>query len=457
MARDLPIPYHVENPSFTEHTVNPSKKTPGVVFNQRPRTKTTTKYPFVCSTIIDSDFGDAEYPKYINTIQEFKDEYGDTETESVSQALDFLSYSPSLLVQRCLGQDAFNATMDGFTLNKITSDEMFNDLDEEIFLEGKTIRYIARHPGKGGNKISIAMFTKEEIQENKYIYAGLKARDIISNLDIRDYCIVIFRKNIIKEVFVTPYNDLESINLSSRLVYVKFNRYNELLDGLYDGNEGYYSGNLLLNDGNTNRYSCIGDGNISIYGGDLSFYDGNECNIVSIHKFFGDSVINLDRGISHKPTRTDLEVSADDFNNILNFDIDLHLGNNVMLKRRDVVNIIGCPEGVSQAIDFKNAYEVSNQSTLSTAYFIYGIKRVNKTKRNFCGEYAGLRCSVVLKEGLGISTSKLSKPLSTKPQDLKTNPSTADITILYNNGINTVHNYKGTVSCNGEIINESTS
>jgi len=80
------------------------------------------------------------------------------------------------------------------------------------------------------------------------------------------------------------------------------------------------------------------------------------------------------------------------------------------------------------------------------------MKILDKEELNCSADYAGLRSKEVLTNGLGISTSKISKPLSINR--LKTHPSLEDIDLLYQNGINIVHKYRNIIYCNGEILHE---
>jgi hypothetical protein len=281
-------------------------------------------------------------------------------------------------------------------------------------------------------------------------------------MDEMCYCVAVFKDDDdgstdLKEMFVVPFNDLESINTQSELVYVRLNAYNDFLDGLYDGNEYTYSGNLIFADGDVGRYYYGYDGNLQLLDGNVGFYDGvNFNNITYIVKFYGGNIMGLVNGSSQKPTLSELEETADILDNKIDYDIDLHIGNNVTLFRDDCVNIVGTPKGVIQAIDFKLVFDArrstyQREKTQNT-FFVYGVKMLEKAEIDCSADYAGLRSKDILTHGLGRSTSKITKPFKIKR--LKTSPSPAEMDMMYQNGINIVNNSRGTIFCNGEIIHE---
>ncbi len=434
---------------------------PSVKINRKPIQKSKDKYNFVTSILIESEQGTNE-PIYINSSQELIDIYGDIITKDMKYCLSFLTYSPSLLVQRTFGQKSYNASTKNFPSIKINNYEDFNAFPENDFLLDKTstkqsIRFIAQTVGAAGNFIKVSLFTVEELKINATIYSNFKAKDIIQGMDDMCYCCAVFKDNGIiselKEVFVIPFNDLESINTQSNYIYVKFNTYNEFLDKLYDGNKSKWGGNILLADGNESRFFYGYDGKLKLIDGKVVLADGNEINLnVYIYKFYNSSIIALSDGITEKAHLDDMKESCEDLNNTLNYDIDLHIGNNITLFRKDCVNIVGTPRGINQAIDFKLIFDTYTKNKIENTMFVYGTKIVDKEEINCAADIAGLKSKEVLTNGLGISTSKITKPLNILK--LKTAPSIAEMDILYQNGINTVHNSKGIIYCNGEIIHQ---
>ena len=459
---DLPIPFSPETPEFNENYSKNFRGAPDVDFNYPTRGRDTQRYPFVTSIIIESEQGEPNLPTYINNISDFIDEFGDENNVDFKRCISFLQYSPSLLVTRCVGVNSYNSSSENFPLLRVDNFEEFTNIDEEVFLkdnngEDQTIRFIAKTPGKDGNRIRIALFTSEEVKNNAVIYKDFKAKDIINGLNDLNYCIAIFKdyefgnKTDIKEIFVLPFNNVESINIQSNYVYCKVNAYNDFLDGMYDGNEGVYEGNVLFADGDVGRYYYGYDGNVQLIDGNIGYYDGEEFNSITfIRKFFGQTIIKLQDGITEKPTLTDLESTAEILGDIFNYLIDLHIANNVCLYRDDVVNILDVPKGVEQAIDFKNVFDIRNNKK-SKNFFVYGKKFLDKEEHGLSSDYAGLRSLTVLEEGLGVSSSKITKTF--KLDRLKTTLSASETDLLFEHGINSIKNYKGTISCIGEVIN----
>jgi len=445
---------------FQEHYADSFKGAPGVIINHVPTQKTQSKYNFVTSILIESEQGPNE-PTFINTSEELLNIYGDIITNDMKHCLSFLNYSPSLLVQRTYGNESWNASTEDFPLIKITGYEQFRTFPEEDFLLDATVRFIAQTPGKAGNFLKVSLFTTEELRSNSPIYGDYKARDIIQGMDDMCYCVAIFKDTgssiKLKEVFVVPFNDLESINTQSKYVYVRLNAYNDFLDGLYDGNEHFWSGNRLFADGDVGRYFYGYDGNLQLIDGNVGLYDGNDNNqITYIVKFFNDTIMHLGDGLTERASFLDMEESCEDLDNTLNYDIDLHIANNITLFRKDCVNIVGTPKGIEQALDFKLVFDARrstyDKEKTKNTMFVYGTKILDKKEINCSGDVAGIRSKEILTNGLGISTSKITKPLSIK--SLKTNPSVAEMYFLYQNGINIVHNSRGIVYCNGEILHQ---
>ena len=441
------LPVIPTNPYIPTENISESfSGIPGVKINYPMTHKDDTLYPFVTSMIVECDQGEIDLPTPINNIMDYMEIFGDENNTHLVNAASFLQYSPSLLVTRCSGSHAYNASTEGFSRIKINTYEEFIDTGEDNFLENQSLRFIAQHPGNGGNKLRVSIFSTTELKLNKEIYNGYYAKDIINGMDDNSCCVTIFKESgkstKIKEIFIIPFMNIESINTMSKYVYVRLNINVEMLDGLYDGNEGYYGGNLIFADGNVSRYyrECS---------------DERYC-VENMIKFFGSSIMILVGGVTNKALKSDLKETSEILDNIMDHNIDLHLGNNVKLQRKDCVNILGTPKGVIQAIDYKEVQDLT-QSSLNESkntFFIYGTKKINKYETNMASDYAGLRSITVLSEGLGVSNSKLSKPFNLRV--LKTAPSLFEMERLYQSGINVVHNYKGIVICDGEIINKST-
>jgi len=454
-------PSTIEKPKFIEKKVSNYRGVPGVKLGITKSQKSQNKYNFVTSIIIESEKGTPNTPIYINNISEFNNEYGNIITKETKYALSFLYYSPSLLVTRVLGDNSFNSSTENFQRIRIDNFEEFTEMSEDVFLDSASIRFIAQTPGKEGNLLAVSLFTTEELKNNKIIHMNYKAQDIIKGMDDMCYCIAVFKDDVsgrpdlteLKEIFVVPFNDVESINTQSEYVYCRINAYNNYLDDIYDGNQTRYNGNLLYNDGNGGKYFYGYDGNIELIDGVLGFYDGNVFNqILFIDKFYDDTIMNLVNGESEKATPDNINDAAEILDNKMDYNIDLHIGINSILTRSDCVNIVGTPKGIIQAIDFKMVMDSQTKRSKNpnNIFYIYGIKSLDNEEMNCSADYAGLRSKDILTNGLGRSTSKITTPLSV-PR-LKTNPSLGDIDKLYQNGINIVRKYNNIIYCNGEVI-----
>jgi hypothetical protein len=462
---DLPIPHAPNGPVFDEEYKNNYRGAPGVNIGHKITQKTPDRYDFVTSIVIESEQGEPNKPTYINTPQELIDIYGTKITKDMKYALSFLFYSPSLLVSRSIGLQSYNSSTKDFPLIKVNNYEDFKSIPEDDFLQDATVRFIAQTPGSDGDLLKVSLFTVEELSRNANIYNNFNAQDIIKGMDDMCYCVAIFKDDQsmkpeltkLKEVFVIPFNDLESINIQSKLVYCRLNAYNDFLDGLYDGNDYTYTGNIVYADGDAGRYFYGYDGNLELIDGNIVLRDGNEYNnITYVVKFYDGNIMSLGNGNTQKANIYELEETASELDNVLNYNIDLHIGNNVTLFRKDCVNIVGTPKGVSQAIDFKGVFDAKRSTYVreksNNTFFIYGTKMLDSEELDCSADYAGLRSKEVLTNGLGISTSKITKPLSITR--LKTAPSMEDIDLLYQNGINIVHKYRDVIYCNGEIMHE---
>jgi len=449
-------------PVFKEDYKKSFRGAPSVKLGHTVQQKTPDKYDFVTSIIINSEQGEPNKPTFINTPKELLETFGTYINKDMKYCLSFLAYSPSLLVTRSMGIESYNSSTYDFPLIKINNFEEFTEYPEEDFLQEATVRFIAQTPGTEGNLLKVSLFTKEELDNNENIYKQYNAKDILNGMDSVCYCVAIFKDlddgtAELKEMFVVPFNDLESINTQSKLVYCRLNAYNDFLDGFYDGNDYKYTGNLVFADGDAGRYYYGYDGNLELLDGNIGFYDGEEFNeITYIVKFYGGNIMKLGDGSTQIPTMYDLEETAEELDNKTNYNIDLHIGNNITLFRDDVVNIVGTPKGVEQAIDFKLIFDArrstyQREKTKNT-FFIYGVKLLDKEEINCSADYAGLRSRDILSHGLGRSTSKITTPL--KINRLKTNPSLPEMDNLYQNGINIVNKSRNVVYCNGEIIHE---
>jgi len=333
---------------------------PGVIINEKIEQKTQNRYKFVTSIVIESEQGDVNSPVFINTSKELLNIFGQKISNDMLYALSFLNYSPSLLVSRSTGLNSFNSSSTNFP--KVNTQQFkpiridnyndFESISTDEFLGDSTIRFVAQTPGTDGNLIKVALFTTEELDRNALIYRNYYAKDIIRGMDDVCYCVVVFKDDYsgnpelteLKEIFVIPFNDLESINKQSRLVYCRMNGYNSLSNELYNGNTQTYSGNLVFADGNNKTYFYGYDGDITLWDGQIVLIDGDVFRKLEyVIKFYGSNLLNLSGGISTEATKNDLEETAIDLNNKLNYNIDLHIGNNVTLSRTDCVNIVGTP------------------------------------------------------------------------------------------------------------------
>jgi len=421
------------------------QKSPGVILGAHY--KPAEKFYPICTAILgDFESGTTEVTR-VHSVSDFIENFGLINTVDSLSCISYLKQAPNLLVKRVIGYNSTNASMEGFDPIKITSikelEECNNFLPEDSF-----VRFVAQHPGRYGNYIKIAMLTLEDYNNNSEIIPGLFTKDVFGRIPELNYGIVIFFKDKIKETFTIPFNQLSLLSYVSKYVYcgsrLIINIIN-IFDGLkdiYDGNIGYFTGG-----------DDLYDGKFSYHDGNLFFIDGNEKkNLFNIPRFFGDNIIQLSNGFTEKPTLLDFKEACEDFENPDNYDIDLCIANNYPIIRKDIVNIVSCPNGIDNAIDFINVYNTNfeNLSKFNNFMFIYGTKKINNLRVPLSGDYCGNRVKTLLNEGLGVSTSKISKPLPL--ENLIHNPPLSDREKLYEYSINAIVNENGKYYCNGEII-----
>ena len=413
---------------------------PGVIVQYKTIIPETKTFDFISSIIIESERGPIDTPILINSITEYDYYFGDTKTESRRYALSFLQYSPSLLVLRSVkstpplplnAPGTYNASSASETTpyDKIRIDNLdeFNALNTDDFLNGNTVRAIARTPGKLGNKIKIAIFTVDHFNNNVLIYQAPSrdyyARDLTEEFDELSYCVCIFTDDKPIETFTVLFDDISKINEYSNEIYLA-SVYTGFIDPLFDGEIRFYDGNF-------------------------GYFDGNTFNVLAqSYAFFGASIIELSGGESLAPDYNDYLKSSEVINDE-GYEIDIHIAWNVSLNRHDIVNIVSSPIGVRQAIDYLSVYDTLYPDG-TPKMFVYGIKTLDKQDMGLCADYAGLRSRTVLTQGLGVSSSKIAIPFNL--DKLKTCPTVAEMDLLYYNKINPVHKYKGIFYCNGELV-----
>jgi len=384
----------------------------------------------------------------IDTVDEFYYKYGLTNTVDSLASLSYLQYAPHLLVKRVIGKDSFNAYASAFIdeVDTLYTIKYLDDVTDELILSTEYIKVFAQTPGAWGNKISIAMFTYEELELNKQITPYYKAKNITSYVPYLNYCVAVFFDNKLVEVLTVPINQLEDVNTLSNYVYIKSNIFIDV-PGIYDGNRGKYDGLSKLYDGGSTLY----DGTYGFFDGNICFIDGNVMRpLFCVPKLYAETLMYLKKGSCSFPTREEFLDAMEEFDNPDNFDIDLCIANNIPLSRADVVNIAPVAGTYKSAIDSAELYIEEWDFAKDNTMFIFGQKKVGKLIVNLNGDYCGLRAGTVLEEGLSVSTSKISKPFLL--DDIVYNPKFNEQEKLYENMINVVTKDNGVIFCNGETM-----
>ena len=421
------------------------QKSPGVILgaNYLPEVKS---YP-VCTAILgDFEFGGIAVER-IHDFNVFVDKFGLVKTKDSLSCLSYLSRAPNLLVKRVIGTNSTNASMEGYDPIKITTITEFEET--ENFLHDDTFfRFIAQHPGTAGNFIRIAMLTLKDFNKNVEVIPGIFVKDVFGRIPSLNYGIIIFFKDQIKETFTIPFNQLSLLSYISKYVYCG-SRITLNTSGVYDGLIDMYDGNKNYFLGGDDLY----DGKFGYHDGNWCYADGNEKkNLFCVPSYYGDFLIQLTGGYTERPCKNDFIDAVEELENPDNYDIDLCIANNHPIIRKDIVNIVPCPDGIVQAVDFVKVYglQFEGLDKFNNFMFLYGNKRVDKINVPLAGDYCGNRALTMLTDGLGVSTSKISKPLLM--DNVIHNPRLADREILYENNINAVINDNGTFWCVGETI-----
>jgi len=424
---------------------------PGVVIRKR-KVEHSSGFP-VLSAISGFFEGGPLEPTIINSKEEFKNYFGLVKTIDSISCDDFLDFSQNLLVQRVIGQESYNAYAIGSQTYKFSHPNIRvnskNDLLNMEILSDEFIRVFARFPGKYGNKMQVSIFTQEQVLYNEYITETLRAQDIIRNVPYLCYCVVVLQDDKIVETFIVKINNLAQINDLSDQIYIKTNISVHALHVI--------DGNLILADGDLNIYKGghdLYDGSVGIIDGNVCVVDGNKFNpLFCVPTFFGFNILTLSGGYSDYPTQQEFN-NREVLENKLNFDIDMFIGNNTILERDDVVNIVPVPHSTKKALDFVDNFgiikNISNINTITNIMFINGYKRDSKFIVPLAGEYAGIRSSKMI-DDIGSSTSKITAPF--KNDDIL-NISFEDQELLYEYGINPVIKLSTSTGyvwyCNGE-------
>jgi len=455
---------------------------PGVVLRKRNITH-SSGFP-VLSVISGFFEGGPLEPTIINSKEEFKNYFGLIKTIDSISCDDFLDFSQNLLVQRVIGQESYNAYAIGSRTYKFSHPNIRIDSKDDLsnieIMSDEFIRVFARFPGRYGNRMQVAIFTQDQVKYNNYITETLRAQDIIKSIPYLCYCVAVIQDDKIVETFIVKINDLEKLNDLSDQIYVKTNISVHALhvydgniiladggtgtysddSGLYDGDNGVYDGSVKVSntyndiygfyDGGENIY----DGSVGVLDGNVCIIDGNDFNpLFCVPTFFGFNILQLSGGFSDYPTQQEFN-NKEILENKLNFNIDIFIGNNTILERDDVVNIVPVPHDTKKALDFVDNFgvikDISNINNITNIMFINGYKRDSKFLVPLAGEYAGIRSNKMITD-ISSSTSKISVPF--KNGDIL-KISFEDQELLYEYGINPVikssTNTNSVWYCNGE-------
>ena len=441
---------HYENISTARY--QSGRISPGVVLRKR-KIVTTSGYPVL--TAISGFFEQGpQKPMIINSKEEFINYFGLVKTIDSISCEDFLDFSTNLLVQRVLGPNSFNAYAIGSKTYKFDHPNIRinskDDLENVEILSDEFIRVFARDPGKYGNKVKVAIFTQDQVKYNEYITETVRAQDIVQNIPYLCYCVVVFLNDEISEVHIVKINDLTKINDLSDQIYVKTNISSKSLH-VYDGNLIFADGDLDIYRGGYDLY----DGSVGSLDGNVCIIDGNNFNpLFCVPTFFGFNILELRGGFTDYPSQQEFN-DKEILENTLNFDIDIFIGNNTILERDDIVNIVPTPYNTKKALDFVDNFgiikDIPNINKITNIMFINGYKRDSKFLIPLAGQYAGLRADIMIKD-ISESSSKVTVPF--KNDDIL-EISLEDQELLYEYGINSVVKFISLLSkpvwyCNGE-------
>ena len=221
----------------------------------------------------------------VYSILDFKTKFGKPIKENLNDWFLIYNYfqynNKEIILSRCVGEDSINSSVSyPYKDFDIRIDNLTEFRGKQVISNRNILRILARNPGSWGDDLTVAIFSRTELDLNKKIFKNLYAKDIQSLLSKDQYCVCVFqRDNLIEKYVIGNKNDsCELINDNSNYIYIIFK---------------------------PEDYKCF-DGNIHYVDGLKITADGNEPNNVN-PVFYGSGCLKLSGGYSALPEIENIE------------------------------------------------------------------------------------------------------------------------------------------------------
>lgn len=336
--------------------------------------------------------------EFVYNIEDFIFKFGEPIKQNIHDwymIYNYFQYTDNpIIINRVIGENSRNASCSFPKCNDdnilIKNDNDFFEQEESLINEDEIIKVIARNPGEWGNKISVAIFTQNEIDKNEEIFPGIYAKSISKFILPGRYVVIVFDGFNAVEKFIIKYNEVEKINRSSKYIFIK----ERFLDYKYfDGNIFWICGDEIIADGEL------------------------ENNIRPV--FYGNSLLRLGNGYTEIPNKSLIYNEYVNFDEFTEIQLDFIISNENSIqgaidlneKLYDCITFIQIPKGIDP-IQYKLKFNES-----SRLFFNYNYKRMydTYTGKNLSisciGDLIGMRTQLMIDYGPGNSHCKRSYSL----------------------------------------------
>ena len=386
--------------------------------------------------------GEINVPLLINSTTQFKQTFGRATKDNYNewyQVYNYLQYSSNIYVNRVVGLNNHNANRAYLSqsnpLLTIQNKEEFYEQYNDIILDGVTpIRFIARTPGEWGNLLRVAMISHIELANNVIVYDDVPAQKLIRSLRPSEYAVIIIRNNTVVETFIKEELQLEEITEESQYVYVK-------------NVTGY--GNSRI------------DGNIKMYDGNTALWDGNLLYRYKVEPIFYDyNILELQDGDSNLPNNSEILESYMSVESKEDYELDIIIGNEInnnaaielAATREDCIAYIGTPNlPLHEIITYRNTLRSSHFVMLTCEYKrMYDGFSDKHIWVNVAGDVAGIKAKTDVEQAEWFAAAGISKGTLKNVSELKYNLNKQKQDTLYQNGINSIVQFKSDVYIGGQ-------